>query len=711
MNKGITVQKAKRDISIDEGILTIDSLLSGWTSFIDMDLLLHNLHRSRLAIADSLSSEEEVFMEVNPSVLSEEEYKLKVMEKYGYLYTNRVKQYFYHMSEIWTQVHHGVADKKKIGLIIEQATINRENCNKYSLSDSTLTYLYKGRGVKTLKVFKYINTGYSIAADLQFYNKKIRHHSVAQTQKQITSAVKYNNKEAKKFVVSPEPDVIERKISAMKIRAMQNALRQETSDAVKMRIAEIEYLTSERPSGWENRTINLYLNAIYDASGILDNSEIEPIILRLQSHMLNHFKLEYFPSSCIDVILNYKNYCSRKQYPKVFRSVASLAKFIMKDEFTAEDIDIIRDKGWIACCIIGDLDDSSFEEVATLHDAIWLLLNSTTYIYNMSGFSAALTLYGIDGDISLNTIVSCLYAQIDCLIRNFTNDFVDYFNIAETAFLGNCGSIIDSLNRDNAIERFIIGLVHMSTSFVTRTISHPIDDILPRAIIDEGLKYLNAEEKKHFNELFQTLRFEEYYQAFVNAAKSDILSQITQNAFILQITHLLENLAAGNIWLEKESYHYQKMLLDLKKYVADVAKDNRCTLNNGYRILLKYALVVIEYNPYPVDIRDGCTPEMCLDSLKSIADVSYQVGLNDKEKTLLLLMLSMIALRHIDYYILKENDEEEEKINANIKEKAIEFLSVSEFFLNMMEPGNTKTLLLETLATVRAQGFYNGYIL
>ncbi len=712
MGNNTVTTKTKRDINNDEGILIIDSLLSsGWTSYIDMDILLHKYHRSLLESLESLTNVDEIVMKIDPAVLSDEDYKLRLMEECGYLYTNRVKQYFYHMSEVWTQVHYGVADKKKIGSLIENQWINRDNCKKYALSDSTLTYLYKGKSVKRIRVFRYIESGYSIASDLRFYNDKVRRHSVARAQKQITSGVKYNSKDAPKFLVSPDPDVIERKISALKIRALQEALYRETNEAIKRRIAEIEYLTSEKPVGWENRTINLYLNAIYDASGKLDNSEIEPIIQQLRSHMLNHFKLEYFPSNCIDVILDYNKYCSRKQHPQVFQSVSSLAKFIMQDEFTAEDIDIIREKGWIACCNIDDLDDDSFEEVATLHDAIWLLLNSTTYIYNLSGFSAALILYGIDGDISLNTIVSCVYAQLDCLIRNFTNDYADYFNSAESAFLGNCRSIIGSLDRDNAIERFIIGLVYLSTSFVTRTISQPFDDIFPKAILAEGLQHLNPEEKKHFEELFQTLRFEEYYKVFVSVANCDVLSQDTQDAFIILMMHLIENLAAGYIWLEKESYHHQKLVLDLKEYMAKVSKDSRCERYSAYCLLLKYAVIVIEYNPYPMDIRDGCIPNLCKDSLQAIADEASQVGLNDKEKALLFLLLSMIALRHIDYYIFKEDDEEEKRLNSGIKEKAMEFLPISEYFLDKMGQGQTKDILAETLASIRKDGFYNGYIL
>lgn len=690
------------NFSLDDVIQVIDGLFSsGWTSYFDINIALHKLHRSILSSSTKrLTAEEEEVLNIDPSILSEDDYIRRIMDS-SLNYTGRIKHYYYRMSEVWTKVHQGVQNKYCINLIIENQAVNRINCESYSLRRSTELYLKK-RGVSTLNVYRYKDRNYSIKEDLAFYKG---HYDRADT------VIEYDGRSTDKFGVVIEPDVVARKISALKIQALKDALLRDTNEAVSRRLAEIEYLTRTKPDGWGERTINLYLNAIYDASTVYESRELEPIIQQLRSHMLNHFSSGFFPADSLSVVIDYKKYCPWKAYPKIARSLAPLSRIITQDEFSSEDIDIIRDRCWLALCKFDYLDDAQFDKVAPLYDAISFLMNSTTYVYNMSGVSAALTLYRIDSDIDLNTIVSTMNGLVKCLIHDFTNDYADYFKSAEEAYLSKCKSIISSLNREVARERFIIGLVEITSSFITRSIPRPLSDIIPDATIMEGMKELNNEEREHFNELYHTLRFEENYQTFVSSASRDVLSKHTQGAFVHMISHLLINLITGTIWLEKESYHHQKLLSELKEFESKVSCDERCTLFNGFRLLVKYSLVVIDYNPFPMDIRDGCTPQICKELLNTIINDTKQFQYNENEMQLLLLLCSAIALRHVDYFVPKEDDEEEKEYNAGIKEKAIEFLPVAKSFVNLMTSGQIKEDMVETLSTAATRGFYNGFIL
>lgn len=692
----------------DAHLMIIDELLSsGWVSYTDMSILLNERGGNLVPFEG----------------IEKIDYYKKLMHAEqgftsGGYYVSLIKASINKMVKVWTLAHKGVndiPDQKKRDAFIETKRISpketEEDLLQYSLTDATKEYLRKGSRGQGIAIFRYKNPEYSIKNDLELYNKRLSHHSSARIQKQIVTGIRYDKKEAERFKITPEPDVIDRKIIALKINALRQALIEDTTKAVRMRLEEIDHLTRTKPEGWINRVAELYLNAIYDGADTLDPQDVKPVIDQFFSHLLNHFRSDFFPAESIAVILDYKKYCPWKQYPKIVRSVSPLARILRQDEFSSKDIDIIRDQCWLACSKFDEIDDDHFQEVAPLWDAIDLVMNSTTYIYNMSGVNAALTLYGIDSEIDLNTIVDCVYSQVTCLIHDFTNDYVDYFKNAETVFLSNCKSAISSLGQESAIERFIIGLTNMSTSFVTRNLAYPISDVLPESVISEGLQILNDEQKKHFTELYQTLRFEENYHSFISSASSDILSPITQEAFAQLMTQLLENLVAGNIWLERESYHHQKFLSDLKEYVCKVSTDSRSSLFPSFLLLLKYALVVVEYNPYPMDIREGCTPQLCEDRLISVIEEALQVNITDSEMQLLLLLLSMIALRHIDYYVPKEDDEEDRAYNAGVEEKAINFLPVSEFFCNKMAPGRTKDIVSKTLISVRSNGFFNGFIL
>lgn len=693
----------------DSLLLLIDELLSsGWTSKLDMSLLFNRrLKRVDPEGKTDLAFYKELMHPIQGS-------------RSGGVYTSLINASINKLVDVWTRVYRaekGTANMRKRDAFIVSARVSpkeiKDDNVRYSLSEATISYLKSGyTKSQPIAIFRYRQPGYSIADDLRFYNAEWSSRSLNRRNQDILTSINYNVDDAHKYsVFSPDPDVVARKISALKIQALKDALLKDTNEAVQKRLAEIDYLTRAKPEGWGNRAVDLYLNAIYDASTVFDGDELEPIIQQFRTHMLNHFRSDLFPACSMATILDYEEYCPREEYPEIAESIASLARIITQAEFSSEDIDNIRDKCWIVASRFDNLEEDQFQKVATLWDAVLFLMNSTTYVYNISGFSAALTLYHIDSDINLNTIVSTLYALVTYLIHDYANDSENTFGIAEAFFLSKCKGLIGSLNKESKIERFIIGLVEMATSYITRNLPHPVCDMLPDTIIMDGIKELNDEERCHFDELYQTLVFEENYQAFIASASCDVLSRDTQDTFIILVSHLLANLITGKIWLEKGSYHHQKLVLNFIEYKSKVSDDARHSLFDGYLLLLKYTLVVMEYNPYPMDIREGCTPELCKDCLTTVMDEARHFNYNENEYQLLLLLLAAIALRHIDYYIPKEDDIEEESCNKGVKDKAIEFLPLVEGYVNRMTQCSMKEELAKSISSIATNGYFNGYIL
>ena len=180
---------------------------------------------------------------------------------------------------------------------------------------------------------------------------------------------------------------------------------------------------------------------------------------------MNHFSVDFFPHDSIVNIIDYKKYCSKNHNKKIANNLSSLVRLLSQEEFTSKDIDTIQEYCWIAMCEMNRLNEEQYRIMEILEDALISFLFSTVYVYDLSGVSAALTLYGFDNSIDLNVITDALYGLISCVMSHYQEEDSNCEKAEET-YINKCQSIIKSLNQDDPIERFIIGLVKLSICFI-----------------------------------------------------------------------------------------------------------------------------------------------------------------------------------------------------------------------------------------------------
>lgn len=207
------------------------------------------------------------------------------------------------LSDIWALTHEGVniteiLDSKgkkdpkeqdhlrekyqKIFLEIDEINpSDRKDIDNHFLSKATRTYLeiVKGAARKGIKVYRYKEYGYSIKDDLKRYRKG----------KKIPVVKTDVPMETLGFI--PDDDVYARKIKYINLKLLQEELVRSTESAVKRRLNEIEELKSSKPNGWMDETSNKYLNAIYDAEGILKIFELGKIRQLYGFHLMD--RLDY----------------------------------------------------------------------------------------------------------------------------------------------------------------------------------------------------------------------------------------------------------------------------------------------------------------------------------------------------------------------------------------------------------------------------------
>lgn len=331
------------EIPKEKGILIIDRLLSaGWTSTLDMCIALYDY-----ACKNGYESSRA------PIGLSMVEFYNWLMENGG-LFSGRIRSsYFYFMSEIWTWVREGSVDSKKKDLFIESVQITRKNEADYQLSEETLTYLYHGRGVRSLWIYTYKETGYSIREDLRRYKEIETWRSTKTDYKKIEESIRYNPSEAlDKYNLIPDPDVIARKCKALFIQELQRALLADTEGNVKRRLETVERLKKTKPEGWMESASNTYLNAIYDGSGIMKDIDIAPIIHHFGSHLMD--RKEYsqgqrFLLESLDTIRQLAfagDEKAKEEYALTLQNLSTLhmliSDYVQAENETIEALDIFR---------------------------------------------------------------------------------------------------------------------------------------------------------------------------------------------------------------------------------------------------------------------------------------------------------------------------------------------------------------------------------
>ena len=270
--------KKSNEIPIDVGISVIDRLLSsGWTSILDMSIALDEYAREH--------GYEDNNVYRGTSLIG---YYNWLMEAGG-LFSGRIRSsYFYRMSEVWTRVHLNSPDPKKKDLFIDAVKIKRDNCEQYNLSEDTLSYLYKGKGVRVLWIYAYKESHYSIIKDLKSYYDLETWHPTTSDYKKIEEKVRFNPSDAiDKYNIAPDPDVIKRKCRALFIKALQDELLNDTTGAVQKRLENIASLREKKPFGWIEEVSSTYLNAIYDGQGIIADLDLGPIIHHYGSYLMD----------------------------------------------------------------------------------------------------------------------------------------------------------------------------------------------------------------------------------------------------------------------------------------------------------------------------------------------------------------------------------------------------------------------------------------
>ncbi len=374
MSTSITHTNEKRN---DNLTLIIDKLLSkGWTSQVDMAIAINNywekvedkyLYKKNHITREKAIVEYDKKHEMNTDAGVKKNDK-KSDGKYYYEIRNKhrssVSYILGQLSDIWALTHEGVniteiLDSKgkkdpkeqdhlrekyqKIFLEIDEISpSDRKEIDNHSLSKATRTYLeiVKGAARKGIKVYRYKEDGYSIKDDLKRYRKG-KKIPVVKTDVPI---------ETLGFI--PDDDVYARKIKYINLKLLQEELVRSTESAVKRRLNEIEELKSSKPNGWMDETSNKYLNAIYDAEGILKIFELGKIRQLYGFHLMDRRdypqaestlkeSLEVFSKS---QTLDKKE---RREYALILRELADFheinGEYLIAEEELTKTLNIYKD--------------------------------------------------------------------------------------------------------------------------------------------------------------------------------------------------------------------------------------------------------------------------------------------------------------------------------------------------------------------------------
>lgn len=363
MAESKTKERPKQETIIE----LIDGLLSsGWTSYIDFNLAADKVFKS---VEYSNPSSKEACYE-------------KLMEIVGGYYRTNINQAINRMTDAWALVRRGVdiegilekekadhdndksvKDKKKPAnpirdefkrLFIDirkiHSTDSDEFLSRYSISEATLWYLRNNPKINELSIYRYRTPGYSIFEDLKSYDKE---RESSKIMRRHAPSLNYDFRDASKYGIIPDPDVISRKRRRLMIRALQDELLRDTSGAVKKRLKEIEHLKKNKPQGWQKYASEKYLNAIYDGKGIMEKLDLGSIIHQYGSHLLtqkDYPKGFSFLEESLKTIreeMMSGNSMAKEEYALILQNLAALHSFLgnytLAEEETLEGLGVFRE--------------------------------------------------------------------------------------------------------------------------------------------------------------------------------------------------------------------------------------------------------------------------------------------------------------------------------------------------------------------------------
>ena len=694
----------------DEAILIIDNLLSsGWTSMLDMCIALNEY-----ALENGYQHA------VKREGKTDIEYYVDLMNNGG-IYSGDIRSsYFTHMAKIWASVREGkdgAGNKEKRDKYIETVErLNREKIKNYAVSEATLLYVSNAPHVRVISLFSYRDKAYSIKKDLAFYNENWKRQALNKSQKEELKGVQYDINDALRYSITPEPEIIRRKIKAAENKRRQDALILETTEAIRRRLKDIDERSKTKPAGWMDDVTRLYLYSIYDGIGILDNSVIAPIIEKFYSHLRDHLQRDVLPSQNVSIIVNYTEYCnSLAKEPNFIQHVSSIANTLSHKDLSLDDTIDIMDRCITAWGFFSHMEDDGLittKEEQALGYAVFDLWVEISYIFNLLQCSVSFAKYRFDSTRDLNDIVNSCYSVFAEGSDPWDDELIKECGMAESICLQQCDEFKNAVICNDLMDSFAIGVVDMMRAFISRDITLVPKEIIAHNVMKYGLSQLDDEERKHFNRMYQTLRFESNWQRFVqlrNRTNSNRAVVQRNQSFTILIKHLCECLIDWEIELTDESPRQIKLISELEGYEAQLNNESKVSVNIGQLILLKLALVVLRNKIYPIGLHEGWTVQSCSEELQRWLTEALHANMSADEIQIVLMLLSMIAIRNTEYPTV--NIEDEPYIVSLYDEKmetdCLEFFGVAEQFIEQMKKGHAKRLL-EKIAKEHA--FY-GFLL
>lgn len=689
----------------DESILVIDRLLSaGWASILDMNIALNDYYIEH--------GYDKPVKPIVPTDRTSIDFYIKLMGE-GHSFTNKIRSsYFYHMTKIWASVR-GDRDLpfiEKRNAFIKTESVNVSNMDDYVLSEATKEYIRERTKNQDISIFTYID-GYSICNDLKFYNERLRVRSSNKIHNEMVEGVKYDIRDAVKFDITPEPDVIERKLLALRIKKIQAVLLQKTTDAIQERLTEIEKLKEQQPSGWVNRVANLYMNILYDGIGIIDKDEIESIMNQFHYHMLDNYSSDFFPSESITRIINYKDYCSFSD-DEFTDSVAILADNIKQQEdYSYEDISNLYKLCFKALDASTSLDESQRKN-NPLFEAVAYLICSIIYMFYLTAVCSALTLYVCGDIVDLNDIIGRIsialnyYIQLD-KIGLHCDSINNVYRIKSTRF-------ISSLNLSDVQDRFAKGIVDLSLSIIDRNIPSHIEDIIKSEDIEAGINLLDDQGKLVFRVLCSYVDYINFKKELKEREVNNKDNNDSKWFPVQYFFSLFDSLINGESFVT-ETFSRDKVLRDLEHMDTILSSRSNTKETTRHRMLINYAIIVLQNKPYPADHRGFVDSKTCEKEFKRVFDDAFSAGMKGKELLLLQLLVIMIILRNIQNQVYYEKCEYGIAANTSLFHKEAKknisiFLPIAESVLRKMEDSETKRQLQKNIEIIKECGFFSGFI-
>ncbi len=689
-----------KKIPRDEAILIIDNLLSsGWTSMLDMCIALNEY-----ALENGYQHA------VKREGKTDIEYYVDLMNNGG-IYSGDIRSsYFTHMAKIWASVREGkdgAGNKEKRDKYIETVErLNREKIKNYAVSEATLLYVSNAPHVRVISLFSYRDKAYSIKKDLAFYNKNWKRQALNKSLKEELKGVQYDINDALRYSITPEPEIIRRKIKAAENKRRQDALISETTEAIRRRLKDIDERSKTKPAGWMDDVTRLYLYSIYDGIGILDNSVIAPIIEQFYSHLRDHLQRDILPSQNVSIIVNYTEYCnSLAREPKFIQLVSSIADTLSHKDLSFDDTVDILDRCINAWGYFSHMEDDGLimtKEERALGYAVFDLWVEISYVFNLLKCSVSFAKYRFDTARDLNDIVNSCYGVFAEGADPWDGDLIKECGMAESICLQQCDEFKNAVICNDLTDSFAIGVVDMMRAFISRDITLVPKEIIAHNVIKYGLSQLDDEEKKHFNRMYQTLRFESNWQQFVrlrNKTNSNREKAQRNQRFIILIRHLCESLIDWEIELTDNSPLHQRLISELEDYELRLESESSDAVNKGQRIILKFAIIVLRNKLYPRGLHEGGTVDECVNDLQKGLSDAHKANVSDDELQTLLMMLSMIAIRNTEPPLVFRDDYKDDEPSVislysdEMEKDSLRFFSIAEQFVLQMKKGHARRLL------------------